>query len=385
MFKTMHLRTPEWIHFGFGAARQTGAEAKRLGAGRVLVLSGPNVAQSGLLEPIFASLRAEGLENDHFAQVEEEPSIANFYAALKAAKEGDFDVFVGVGGGSAMDLTKMVAALMVNPGRLEDYFGIDMVPRRGRPSILIATTSGTGAESTRIAVFSDLEAQTKRVISAQNILADVAIVDPELTLTMPPKVTADTGMDAFIHALESYLAKNANPVTDNLALMAIELAAANLGPAFADGGNREARYNMSLASMLAGVALNNAGVGVMHALSFPIGREYHLTHGPALIVIMAATMRSLAVACPDKFREVAEAFGVDTWGLAPWEASEEAVQAMVRLAQSVGLPTSLSEVQADRSRIQAWAEAAYANRRLLDNTPRSLSAADIASILEDSF
>lgn len=385
MFKALHLRIPGWIHFGFDTARQVGPEARRLGAGRVLLLTGPKVANSGLLEPVFESIRAQDLDHDHFAQVEEEPSIANFYEALRAAKEGDFDVLVGVGGGSAMDLTKMVAALMVNPGRLEDYFGIDMVSQRGRPSILVSTTSGTGAEATRIAVFSDLEAQTKRVISAQNILADVAIVDPDLTLTMPPKVTADTGMDAFIHALESYLANNSNPVTDRLALMAIELVANNLRAAYAAGGNRQARYHMALASMLAGVTLNNAGVGVMHALSFPIGRECHLTHGPALTVVMAATMRSLSVASPDKFRQVAEALGLDTRGLAPWEVSAAAVQAMLRLAQTVDLPTSLAQVQADRSRIRAWAQAAYANRRLLDNTPRDLSPEDIAAILEQSF
>lgn len=385
MLKTLKYRTPEWVHFGFGTADEVGPEAKRLGAGRVLVLSGPNVAKSGAMDPIFDSLKNQQLDYDHFDHVEEEPTIPNFYEALKMAKDGDFDVFVGVGGGSSMDLTKMVAALMVNEGKLEDYWGIDMLPQRGRPSILVTTTAGTGAEATRIAVFADKEAGTKKVISAWNILADVAIVDPGLTVTMPSRVTANTGMDALIHALESYLAKGSNPITENLALDAIERVAHNLGPAYADGTNLEARYNVSLGSLLAGITLNNSGVGVMHALSFPIGVELGLIHGPALTVILEATMHSLSVAQPNKFRKIAEAFGVDTIGMDPWEASEAAVDAMVMLSETVGCPTTLSEVGADRARFQDWAEGAYANRRLLDNTCRNLSVNDIVEILENSL
>jgi alcohol dehydrogenase class IV len=385
MYKAFRWRTPEWVHFGFDTARQAGPEAKRLGAGRVLVLSGPNVAKSGLMEPVFESLKAEGLDYDHFDQVAEEPPLENFAEALKAAREGDFDVYLGVGGGSALDLTKMVAAMMGNQGKLEDYFGVDLVPRRGRPSILVTTTAGTGSEVTRISVFTDVEAQTKRVISAWNILADVAIVDPGLTVSMPQSVTADTGVDAFIHGLESYLAVNANPLSEEVSLKAVRLSAEYLGRAFANGNDLDARYNMSLASLLAGIGLNNAGVGVMHAFSFPIGREYKLTHGPALTVILPATLRMLALACPDKLRRVAEAFGVETEGLDPFEASEMAVEAVTTLVELMGLPTTLSEVGADRGRIQAWAEAAHANRRLLDNTPRQLTLEDLKLILEESF
>ena len=385
MWKPLRWRTPEWIHFGFDTARQVGPEAKRLGAGRVLIFSGPNVAKSGLMEPIFASLRETNLDYEHFDQVAEEPPIANFYEALKAARDGNFDVYVGVGGGSALDLTKMVAAMMGNQGRLEDYFGVDLVPRRGRPSIMVSTTAGTGSEVTRIAVFSDPEARTKRVVSAWNILADVAIVDPKLTVSMPPRVTADTGIDAFVHALESYLANGANPFTEEFSLKAIRLAARNLGPAFANGGNLDARHNMSLASLLAGIGLNNAGVGVMHAFSFPIGVEYHETHGSALTVIMPATLRKISLACPDKFRKVAEAFQVDTDGLDPFETCEVAIEAVTTLITLLGFPASLREVGVDRERFEPWAQAVYANRRLLDNTPRLLSVEDIKGILEESF
>lgn len=385
MFQSVSWRTPEWMHFGLDTARLVGPEAKRLGAGKVLVLSGPNVAKCGLLEPVFASLKEAGLAHDHFDQVEEEPTLANFHAALAAAKSGDFDVFAGVGGGSALDMTKMVAAMMGNDVPLEATFGVDQVPRRGRPSIMVATTAGTGSEVTRIAVFTDVEAQTKRVVSAWNILADVAIVDPRLTLTMPQKVTADTGIDAFIHALESYIAVKANPLTEELSLKSIRLCAQNLGLAFANGRNLTARYNMSLAAFLAGITLNNAGVGVLHAFSFPIGREYKLTHGPALTAVLPATMRAVSLACPDKFRRVADAFGLDTAGMDDFAACDLAVDAITDLMVALGLPTSLREVDADRGRIEAWAKAAHANRRLLDNTPRDLSETDLRRILEESF
>lgn len=385
MYQSVSWKTPDWMHFGMGMVRQVGPEAKRLGAGKVMVLSGPNVAKSGLMEPVFDSLKSAGLAYEHFDQVEEEPTISNFYAALKAAKAGDFDVYVGVGGGSALDMTKMVAAMMGNDMKLEDTFGVDLVPQRGRPSIMVVTTAGTGSEVTRISVFTDVEAQTKRVVSAWNILADVAIVDPELTVSMPQKVTADTGIDAFIHALESYIAVKASPLTEAYSLEAIELCAHNLGPAFANGKNLDARYNMSLAAFLAGITLNNAGVGVLHAFSFPIGREYKLTHGPALTAVLPASMLSVSLACPEKFRNVAEAFGIDTEMMDPFEACEAAVDAMTNLIDLLGLPSNLTQVGADRDRIADWAKASHANRRLLDNTPRDLSEEDLRRILEDSF
>jgi alcohol dehydrogenase class IV len=385
MFQPLIWKTPEWMHFGFGTVLQVGPEAKRLGAGKVMVLSGPNVAKSGLMEPVFDSLKAAGLDFEHFGQVEEEPTISNFYEALAAAQKGDFDVYVGVGGGSALDMTKMVAAMMGNDIKLEETFGVDLVPKRGRPSIMVVTTAGTGSEVTRISVFTDVEAQTKRVVSSWNILADVAIVDPNLTVSMPQKVTADTGIDAFIHALESYIAVKANPLSEVYSLRAIELCAQNLGPAFANGKNLDARYNMSLAALLAGITLNNAGVGVLHAFSFPIGREYKLAHGPALTAVLPATMQAVSLACPDKFRKVAEAFGIDTEGLDPFEACDAAVDAMTNLIEVLDLPSTLSDVGADKSRFADWAKASYANRRLLDNTPRDLSEEDLLQILEESF
>ena len=385
MVKTFGLRTPEWVFFGNGMVQKVGSEAKRLGAKRVMVLTDPGVKAAGLLERVKEPLKAEGLDFDVFDRVEPEPSIQSLLEASAMAKKGKFDVFVGLGGGSAMDTAKLTAALMTNEGTLQEYFGVDNIPKRGLPTIMITTTSGTGSEVTRMAVFTDKDENLKKVVSAQNILADVSIVDPEMTATMPPSVTAGTGIDAFIHAVEAYVAINANPLTDTLAIEATQMIADSLGPAFANGNDMEARYNMALGSFMAGIALNNAGVGAVHALAYPIGAEYHLAHGPALIVIFEETMRACAPANLPKYRNIAEVMGCDTEGLTPIEAAEAAVECMVDLAKMVRLPTTLSEVDADKSKIQEWAVAAFGEKRLLGNTPRQLSVDDIAEIFEKSF
>ena len=383
--KSFRMRMPDWVHFGIDVVNEVGVEAKRLGAGRVLILTDPGVAKAGLVKNVLGPLKKNKLDYDVFDQVEPEPSIQCLQEASRLAKEGRFDVFVGLGGGSSMDTAKVVAAMMKNKGDVQEFFGVDNVPARGLPTIMIPTTSGTGSEVTRMAVFTDVEANLKRVVSAQNILTDVALVDPAMAKTMPPSITASTGIDALIHAVESYVAVNASPFTDAIALEAVGLVAENLGPAFARGDDMTARYNMSLGSLLAGITLNNAGVGAVHALAYPLGAEYHFSHGLALIVIFGPIMHYLAISNLPKYRTMAEAMGVDTEGLTPWEAAEAAVEEMVALAQAVKLPTTLSEVEADRSKIPEWAKAAHGEKRLLGNTPRQLSEEDITVIFERSF
>ena len=386
MLKSFRFRIPEWILFGFDTINQVGTEARRLGAGVVMVITDPGVVKAGLLEVVTESLKREGIEYDVFDQVEPEPPIQNLMEAARMAKGGKFNVFVGVGGGSSMDTTKLVSAMMTNKGSIQEFFGVDKVSQRGLPTIMVTTTSGTGSEVTRMAVFTDTEANLKRVVSAQNIMADLAIVDPNMTRTMPPGVTAATGIDAFIHAVEAYVnSKNSNPFTDTIALEAIKLVAENLGPAFANGNDTSARYNMALGSLMSGITLNNAGVGHVHALAYPIGAEYHLSHGLTLIVILAECMRSVAMANLAKFTKIAEVMGLNVSDLSPWDAAEASIDGMLALARSVKLPTTLTEVGGDRAKIQEWAVAAHGERRLLGNTPRDLTVEDIAAIFEKSF
>ena len=384
MLKALCLRTPNWIHFGLGSVQKVAAEVKRLGGKQVMVITDQGIVNSGILERVTEPLASAGIKYGVFDQVEPEPSLKTLQQASQIAKENKYDVFIGLGGGSSMDTTKMVSALMTNDGKLQDFFGVDNVKNRGLPTIMITTTSGTGSEVSRMAVFTDKEANLKKVVSAQNILADVAIVDPELTHSLPPHVTAATGIDAFIHALEGYIAVNANPITDTMALEAIRLISTAIGPAFA-GKDMEARYNMSLGSLMGGIVLNNAGAGMIHALAYPIGAEYHLSHGKALMPIFAESLREMSVSNLQKFTNTGIAMGLNIKHLSPFEAADTAIDGMVQLAARVKLPTSLSEINADRSKIQEWAKAAHGEKRLLGNTPCQLTLEDVEGIFERSF
>ena len=196
-------------------------------------------------------------------------------------------MIIGLGGGSILDVAKMASALVINPGKTEDYFGKEKVPRRGKPTIIVPTTAGTGAEATKHAIFLDRKSNVKKVVASANLLPNVAIVDPVLTVSCPPAVTASAGIDAFIHSAEAFLSKNANTITDALALESIAIITRWLGPAFADGQEMEARYQMSLGSLMAGVVLNNSGTSLVHAMAYPVGGEHHTPHGVTLSALLS--------------------------------------------------------------------------------------------------
>lgn len=385
MFEQFRFRTPDTVIFGMNSVEQVGVEAKKLGAGRAMVITDQGVVSAGLVDKVLSPLNKEKIEVEVFDGVEPEPPIGNLLDSVKMAKKGKFDVFIGLGGGSSMDVAKLTSAMVTNEGEIDEFFGVDKVPNKGLPTILVTTTSGTGSEVTRMAVLTDTDENLKKVVSAQNILGDLAIVDPMMAVTMPQRVTASTGIDAIIHAIESYVAINSNPLTDAIALEAIQLVAENLGPAFAHGGDLDARFNMALGSLLAGISLNNAGVGAVHALAYPIGGAYHVSHGVGLIVILGETLKAISMANLPKFVNIAQALGEPVQNLSLREAAEEGIEAVLALAKGVGLPCSLREIGADKSKVQEWAEAAYKEKRLLGNTPRDLTVEDIAGIFERSF
>ena len=385
VWRQLKFRVPDVVHFGIDTVKQLGDEAKRLGAGKVMVLCDAGVAKAGVAQQIYDVLEGAGLSYQSFEEVEPEPSIETLNRAAEIARAGDFDVFVGLGGGSSMDMAKVVSAMMTNQGSVQNFFGVDQIPQRGKPTIMVTTTSGTGSEVTRMAVFTDKQANLKKVVAAQNILADVAIVDPRLTLSLPQSVTADTGIDALIHGIEAYIAVNASPLTDDLALKSIAQVYNNLGTAFAAPGNLQARYNMSMGSFLAGIVLNNAGAGAVHALAYPLGAEYHLAHGKSMTVVLCETLRLESLACMDKFANMAQAMGVDTKGMTQWEARDAALDAIEQLMKAVRLPTTLSDIKADKSLVPQWSVAAHGERRLLGNTPRDLTLQDVEEIFYASF
>ncbi len=387
MFQQIVFNTPNII-FGMDTIQQLGQQAKKLGAGRALLVTGPNVKEAGVLEKALSSLKSESIEVEVNIQGRDtpEPATSVVEETAEVARKGNFDVIIGLGGGSILDVAKMASALVTNPGKTKDYFGREKVPKRGKPTIIIPTTSGTGAEVTKHAIFLDREVNVKKAVASTALLPNVAIVDPMLTVTCPPRVTASAGIDAFIHAAEPFLSKNANPITDALALEAVSIITRWLGPAFADGQNLEARYYMALGSLMAGIVLNNSGTSLVHAMAYPVGGEYHTPHGITLSALLLACFEGIIMAKQEKMVKLAIAMGEKIDGLPAREAATRALQAIKHLLQSVDLPVSLTDLNiTDRTKVPRWAVEAHKEQRLLSRSPRLLSVKDIEKIYELAF
>ena len=387
MYQLIQFKTPS-ILFGMDTISQIGQEAKKLGAGRVLLVTGPRVKAAGILEKAVSFLKGESISVEVAVEDRDtpEPATTVVEEVAEIARKGNFDVIVGLGGGSILDVAKMASALLTNPGKTKDYFGKEKVPKRGKPTLIVPTTSGTGAEVTKHAIFLDRESNVKKAVASSNLLPDVAIVDPMLTVSCPPPVTASAGIDAFLHAAEPFLSKNANPITDAMSLEGISITSRWLGPAFADGQDLDARYYMSLGSLMSGMVLNNSGTSLVHAMAYPVGGEHHTPHGVTLSALVVACFDYIRVSKQEKMVRLGRAMGEPVEGLPPREASARTLDAIRYLIQSVGLPASLKDLKiTDRGKIPRWAVEAYKEQRLLSRSPRNLSVEDIEKIYESAF
>ena len=383
--KTAMFRIPALITVGCGAVETVGAEAKRLGGTRVFVVGDPNLQKLGVTEKILASLAAQGIESSLYTAVEFEPSVQRVEAAAAAAREFACDLVVGLGGGSTMDTAKAAALLARNPGSLEDYLGIGLAKQRSVPSILIPTTSGTGAEITPNALFYVPAVKEKKAVVSPFTIPDVAIIDPLLTLTVPPGVTAATGMDALSHAVEAYTSLNASPLTDLYALEAIRLIGTHLRTAVANCADVAARDGMARASMFAGVAIGNAGTNIVHALAYPLQGQHRITHGVANSLLLPYGMEFNALSNLQKFAAVAEALGEPIAGLSPRAAASRSTEACRLLSLDVGIPQKMGEVGIKEEHIANLVDGAMKMTRLWANNPRQVRREDARGIFEKAL
>lgn len=372
----MLFQTTQRILLGPGTFSQLGAEAKRLDTRRVLLVSDPGLVAAGLPARAAEILSASGLSTTLHADVEPDPGIETALAAARAAIAADADLVVGLGGGSAMDVAKVASIASVNGLDLAPMFGTDLVPRPGLPTILVPTTAGTGSEVTPISILSDHTEKLKKGIVSPYLLPATAIVDAELTVGVPPPVTAASGMDALLHAVEAFTSRNASPMSDLFATKAISLISANLRTAYADGSNIRARAAMSEGSMLAGIAFANAGVTAVHAFAYPIGAEFHIPHGVANSIMMGPVLGFNAIGNLDRFGAVATALGADTKGLSAREAAMKALAMMDELADDVGVPRRLAPFGVTADDIPRLSASVMKVTRLLANNPRRLTVDD---------
>ena len=379
------FRTTRRILFGSGAVEKIGTEAQLLKAKKVLIITDTGVIQAGLLGNIEKSLQAVGLPFVIFDGVEPDPRIEVIEKSVDKAKKEGIDLIIGFGGGSSLDIAKVTSIMITNTGKIDSFFGIDLVPNPGVPVILIPTTAGTGSEVTPIAILSDTKEKLKKGIVSPTLFPEVAILDPKLTIGLPPSVTAFTGMDALTHAIESYSSINATDLSDLLAYKAMELLSKNLRMAYAHGENLAARSCVLEGSLLAGIAFANAGVGAVHAFAYPLGGEFHLAHGLTNTLMLPYVMRYNILGCPGKFAQMAKAFGERVEGISELVGAEIAVRFIERLSDDIRVPRRLRDVGIPEDAIPRLAEAAMKVTRLLANNPRKVTLEDAVAIYKSAY
>ena len=328
---------PRRTVFGLGVSRLVGSEAVALGR-RVLVVSDPGVVKAGLAEPIRKDIEARLGEAVLFSQITPNPRDVDCERGVEVARDFGANVLVAVGGGSAIDSAKCIATILTNGGKPGDWFGFDKLKKYPAPLIAIPTTAGTGSEVTTCAVVTNSATRIKECIQDAKLAPSVALVDPEMTLSAPPLLTAATGMDALCHAVEAYTCTLANPLTDVFALKAISIITRWLEAAYANGGDVETRTQMSLGCLLAGYAFSNADTSGVHCMAESLGGFYDTPHGIACSIFLPFVTEFNVPANPQKHGDVASAMGVDMLGLRPEEGAMRGVEAMHKLCANLKIP-----------------------------------------------
>jgi alcohol dehydrogenase class IV len=369
------------IVFGAGCIESLGEEVKRLGGSRVLLVCDRDLEALGLVTPLTGSLKRSGIDYTLFNEVQADPCLDLLKDSSKVTCSFPADTIVGLGGGSTLDAAKLISVMLTNEGPANLYYGINQIPKPGLPMILIPTTAGTGSEVTNISVMGDPETGLKKAIISDHLYARVAMLDPNLTLGLPPRLTAITGMDALVHAIESYVGVRASLLTDTLNLRAIHLIAKNLRQAYAIGNDSAAREAMLSAACLAGMAFCNTQNGLDHAMALSIGSKYHLPHGLATAFILPWVMEYNCTANPGKFIEIAKAFGEQTGGLPDHEAALLSAAAIRRLLDDLGISYRFGDYGASKGDFEEIAKAALSAAQLISNNPRQVTEEDVIKIL----
>jgi len=375
---------PTRIVFGAGSARDVGVELAGLGRDHALVVTDRYLAEkTGIVNGIVRALgtRCAGVYSDV-------PADSGVHVVNEAAAYGrsrGADSIVSVGGGSVIDTAKGVAILLTEGGALQDYQGFQLLTRDQTPHICVPTTAGTGSEVTYVAVIKDHEARRKLLFADYHIIPDVAILDPVLTVGLPPSLTAATGLDALSHGMEAVTSAQREPISDALGLHAIRLIREHLPVALRDGADIVARGQMLVAATLGGAAFSNAQVGLMHAIAHVVGARHAVHHGLANAILMPYVVRFNNDVVADRHRLIAEAFGVEVRGLSDEASGLALAHALVDFQHRLGIPTSLREVGVPESDLAACAEAALSDGSIVYNAKPVTEQAEILAVLKAAW
>jgi len=371
------------VYHGPGALGRLQPAMSQLGVERIGIVTDPGIAASGIVEKVREALETE---TSLFSGVQPEPPLEVVDACVAFLRDNHCDACIALGGGSSIDVSKMAAAMTANPGKVADYLGVDKVPKAGLPVVAIPTTAGTGSEVSPAAVFVDTSDKSKKGVRSDLMLPKLAILDPELTLTLPQALTASTGIDALTHAIEGYTSRASTLMGDVMAEKSIALISRHLRVAYADGSNLEARYGMLMASYAAGFPLAIASTAIVHALAQTMGGEHKIPHGQANALFLPYCMEFNRISCREKFADVATKLGEPVEGLSLDEASLTAVEAVRALTRDLGIPQRLRELKIPESSLDALAERCVQTQgRLLVLNPRTASLDDLKAIVRSAY
>ena len=389
------------IVFGSGVVDRLAGFLQPWQAKRVLIVTDATLVRVGVVKSVESPLRAAGIAVNMFDGGEPEPSFPVADRAIAMANQTRPDVIIGVGGGSNLDLAKIVATVVTHGGHYRDYFGYGKVPGPVIPLVCIPTTAGTGSEVSHAAVLTDTENQMKVSCLSHYLRPALAVVDPKLTLSCPPQVSADSGIDALTHAIEAFTAvrfdqldvpsdepfpyDGKQPIGDCLAERAIELIGQHLADVVREPTNLTAREGMALAATLAGLAFSNNAVAVVHALEYPIGGALHCSHGAGNGLLLPYVMRFNLPSRIAEFKRIAQLLGEDITGLTDTVAAERAILAVERLRTAIGIPQRIRELGGTREQLSTFAQKSYAIKRLMLLNGRCPTEADLLGILQDAF
>lgn len=401
MRTTWTFHSANSLVFGRNAIKQLGEIAGRMSAQRVFIVSDAILERVGVNKLVADSLEQSGIEFEVFAGGQAEPSLKLVHECTSSARAHKPDTVLGVGGGSNMDVAKMTAVLLTHGGDARDYLGDDRIPGPIMPVICVTTTAGTGSEVSGAAAFTDTENSVKTGTLSNYLRPRVAIVDPLLTVSCPPKVTADSGIDALTHAVEALTAvdnetfplpsgersvyQGKHPFGDMCAEKAIRLVGQHLRQAVKHGDDLNARDGMALAATLAGLAFSNVGVALVHAMEYPVGGATNCSHGEGNGLLLPYVMRFNLPSRLKEFAQIADWLGEDVRGVSEGEAAERAISAVQKLQSDIGIPQRLRQLNVRQDQLVDFAEKAVSIKRIIRVNPRPVTASDCESIYRSAW
>ncbi len=380
--RTISLNLPKKLVFGNGCSDRFIVDYKTTGCKRLLLITAEPLLKC--IYPVVQKIKADGADVFVYEDVNSEPTTEDFQKVLHFAGCKRIDSVAGIGGGSVLDLAKLIAAMRYNAQNIQEVLGGGIFKQRQIYLACLPTTSGTGSEVSPNAILLDKSDNLKKIVTSPCLVPDGAYVNPLFTKTVPPSVTAATGLDALIHCIEEYTNLYAHPVIDMFALEGIRLIASSLWRAYHDGNDEKARQNVALGSLYGGVGLGPVNTAAVHALSYPLGGEYHIPHGLSNALLFPYVMKFNMVESTERYANVARALGVKE-GKDDYETAKKGVDMIFQLCESLNVKVNLSALNIPKSALDRLAEAAIKVKRLLKNNPRQVTLADAKKIYHEAY